>query len=82
MRRNEFDLLWVLYRPVAFGLTSLGKYAKILSTTYQRLIKDLFAKKMKILSLLQNKYINKDSIRLVLSLRCKTRRLVGSLFIP
>ena len=39
---------------------------------YQRLIKDLFAKKMKILSLLQNKYINKDSIRLVLSLRCKT----------
>ena len=28
MHRNEFDLRWVLYRPVAFGLTSLGKYAK------------------------------------------------------
>ena len=81
MRRNEFDLLWVLYRPVAFVLTSLGKYAKILSTTYQRLICQenenpfitfITSNIQNIAKKLQNEYINKDSIRLVLSFRCKT----------
>ena len=77
MHRNEFDLLWIL----TLDLPLWGNMPKILSTTYQRLICQenenpfitfITNNIQNIAKKLQNEYINKDSIRLVLSLRFKT----------